>query len=316
MYILSSAELPAENQTKLKNAFPEETFVFCNNMDEASEFLLEANIIITYGEDLTENILDQASQLKWVMVIAAGIDKLPFEALNKRNILVTSAKGIHRAPMSEYVFMMLMLVYRQGKKLIENEKNKVWTRDIHMEEITGKSMLIAGTGVIGKEIAKVAKAFQMKTIGVSRSGRDISHFDKNIAREEMIHYLPEVDFVVSVLPSTPETKGFFQYEHFKAMQGHAVFINIGRGDTVRGEEILKAVRDKEIYHAVLDVFETEPLPSDDPFWEEENITVTTHLSGVSPHYHNRALDIFSENLKAFQEDRNELMNIVDTDKGY
>ncbi|RKL66498.1 D-2-hydroxyacid dehydrogenase [Salipaludibacillus neizhouensis] len=316
MNILSSAALPIENRKKLNKTFPEINFIFCESIEEAKDHLSTAEIIITYGDDLSENILNQTSNLKWVMVIAAGIDKLPFEALHKRDILVTSAKGIHKAPMSEYVFFMMMSVYRQGKRLIENEKNKVWTRDIQMEEITGKSLLIAGTGVIGQEIAKVAKAFQMKTIGVSRSGKTVNHFDKNITHKEMKTHLNEVDFVVSVLPSTSGTQGFFKYEHFEAMPNHAVFINIGRGDAVRAEDVLKAVQEKEIYHAVLDVFETEPLSSDHPFWEEENITVTTHLSGVSPHYFNRALEIFSENLKSFQEDGRELVNIVDTQKGY
>lgn len=316
MYILSSAKLPIENQLKLKEAFPEDTFIFCDNMQEAKEYLEEMDILITYGEDVSEEVLSNAPHLKWVMVIAAGIDKLPFEDLHKRGILVTSAKGIHKAPMSEYVLFMMLLTYKQGKILLENEKNKIWTRDIHMEEITGKTMLIAGTGALGEEIAKVAKAFDIKTIGVSRSGKTVNYFDYNITRDEMDKYFSEADFVVSILPSTPDTKGFFEYKHFELMANHTVFINIGRGDAVRGEDILKAIRNKEISHAVLDVFETEPLPLNHPFWEEENITVTTHLSGVSPHYHNRALDIFTENLKEYKKNGKALHNVVDTLKGY
>lgn len=316
MYILSSAELPKENMNRLKENFPEDTFIFCQDMEEAEAHLSEAEILITYGTDLSEELLSKAPFLKWVMVIAAGIDALPFEALYRRNILVTSAKGIHKAPMSEYVIFMLMLVYRQGKVLIENEKNKVWTRDIHMEEITNKTMLIAGTGILGKEIAKVAKAFNITTIGVSRSGNPVEYFDEIIVRDDMLDRLHEVDFVVSILPSTPETKSFFEYQHFKAMSNHAVFMNIGRGDVVSGDDVLKAVREKEIYHAVLDVFEEEPLDLESPFWDEKNITVTTHLSGVSPHYHNRAISIFIDNLKKYKKGSIKFTNVVDTLKGY
>lgn len=316
MYIVSSAELPTENMNKLKETFPEDAFIFCKDMKEAEEYLSKAEILITYGTDLSEELLSKAPSLKWIMVIAAGIDALPFEALYKRNILVTSAKGIHKAPMSEYVIFMLMLVYRQGKTLIENEKNKIWTRDIHMEEITDKTMLIAGTGILGQEIAKVAKAFNITTIGVSRSGKPVKYFDEIIVRDEMLQRLREIDFVISILPSTPETKGFFEYKHFKAMSNHAVFMNIGRGDVVREDDVLKAVREEEIHHAVLDVFEEEPLDLESPFWEEENITVTTHLSGVSPHYHNRAISIFSDNLKKYKKGSTELTNVVDTLKGY
>jgi len=316
LYILSSAELPIENKNKLKECFQEDTFVFCDDMQEAETYLSKAEVLITYGTDLSEELLSKASSLKWIMVIAAGIDGLPFGALHKRNILVTSAKGIHKAPMSEYVVFMLMFVYRQGKTLIENEKNKVWTRDIHMEEITNKKMLIAGTGILGKEIAKVAKAFNIKTIGVSRSGNPVDYFDEIIVKNQMEQRIKEVDFVISILPSTPETKGFFEYKHFKSMSNHAIFMNIGRGDVVKEEDVLTAVREKEIYHAVLDVFEEEPLDMESPFWEEENITVTTHLSGVSPHYHNRALNVFSENLKEYKRSGNNFINIVDTIKGY
>src|SRR5699024_1626255 len=122
LYILSSAELPIENKNKLKECFQEDTFVFCDDMQEAETYLSKAEVLITYGTDLSEELLSKASSLKWIMVIAAGIDGLPFGALHKRNILVTSAKGIHKAPMSEYVVFMLMFVYRQGKTLIENEK--------------------------------------------------------------------------------------------------------------------------------------------------------------------------------------------------
>ncbi|WP_152658084.1 D-2-hydroxyacid dehydrogenase [Oceanobacillus sp. CFH 90083] len=316
MKILASAELPQENQVHLNKIFPDDDFIFCNNMEEAEDYLADVEVLITYGTDLTEAVIQKAFKLKWIMVIAAGVDQLPFEELNKRGILVTSAKGIHKAPMSEYVFFVLMLVYRKGKVLIENEKNRVWTRDIHMEEITNKTMLIAGTGILGREIAKIAKAFQMRTIGVSRSGRQVEYFDTNITFKEMDTYLHEADFVVSILPSTPETKGFFQYKHFELMPKHAVFVNIGRGDAVSGEDVLKAIHEEEISHAVLDVFEQEPLPENHPFWEEKNITVTTHLSGVSPHYFDRALDIFSENLKKYKSKNNDMINIVDVKQGY
>ncbi|MGY4688566.1 D-2-hydroxyacid dehydrogenase [Salibacterium sp. K-3] len=315
MNILSTAALPLKNQNNLKETFPGDHFLFYDSITEAKTRIPEADIIITYGEDLDRHVLEEAQSLKWIMVIAAGIDKLPFHELSRRNIAVTSAKGIHKAPMSEYVFFMLMMVYRQGKQLIENEKNKVWTRDIYMDEITGRTMLIAGTGVIGREIARVANAFQMKTIGVSRSGSSLNEFDENITYGEMNDMLPEVDFVVSVLPSTSKTDNFFNYEHFRTLPEHAVFINLGRGNVVKGQDILKAIQNNEIYHAVLDVFEEEPLPAEHVFWEEESITVTTHLSGVSPYYHDRALEIFKQNFQKYK-DNQDLINVVDVTKGY
>ncbi|MFB5662483.1 D-2-hydroxyacid dehydrogenase [Alteribacillus sp. HJP-4] len=314
--ILSSAQLSEQHQQHLEKKYPGQVFIFCDSMNEAEEHLPDAEILITYGADLTEELLSKASKLKWIMIISAGIEKLPFNALEQRDIIVTSARGVHKAPSSEYVFFMLMLVCRQGKQLISNEADKIWTRNIHMEEITGKSILIAGTGAIGQEVARIAKAFQMRTYGVSRSGKTVEYFDKTLTHDEMDKYMPEVDFVISILPSTDETRGFFNYAHFQRMPRHAVFMNIGRGDAVKEEEILKAVHNQEIAHAVLDVFEVEPLPENHPFWEEEKITVTSHLSGVSPNYHTRALGIFEENLERYLSDHQDYINKIDTSKRY
>lgn len=314
--ILSAAKLSDKHKTKLNEKYPDETFIFCKSMDEAKQHLDKAEILLTYGEDLTIDLISQATQLKWIMVLSAGMDEMPFEAIHEKGILVTNARGIHKQPMAEYAIFSLLQVYRQGKQLTQNEAENNWDRSVRMKEITGKTMLIAGTGAIGQEVGRLAKAFQMKTYGISRSGSPVEYFDYNFTNESMEEVLPEADFIVSVLPSTSETKDFFTFEHFQMMPNHAVFLNMGRGDAVRGDDILKAIRDEEIAHAVLDVFETEPLPEDHPFWEEENVTVTPHLSGISPHYQTRALDIFETNLQTYLENSNDYVNKIDVTRGY
>ncbi|MBP1948097.1 D-2-hydroxyacid dehydrogenase [Virgibacillus litoralis] len=314
--ILSAAKLSDKHKTKLIEKYPDETFYFYKNMDEAKQHLAKAEILLTYGEDLTTDLISKAEKLKWIMVISAGMDQMPFEAIHEKGILVTNAKGIHKHPMAEYAIFSLLQVYRQGKQLIQNEAQNKWDRSVRMNEITGKTMLIAGTGAIGQEVARLAKAFQMKTYGISRSGKRVEYFDYNLVNESMVEVLPEADFIVSVLPSTSETKDFFTFEHFQMMPYHAVFLNMGRGDAVRGDDILKAVREEEIAHAVLDVFETEPLPENHPLWEEENVTVTPHLSGISPHYQTRALEIFETNLQVYKENSNNYVNKIDVTRGY
>ncbi|TMN22859.1 D-2-hydroxyacid dehydrogenase [Lentibacillus cibarius] len=316
MVILSSAKISEKHRKTLREHYPNATFIFCSNMDEAKHKIKHAEILITFGEDLSADIISQATNLKWIMVISAGIDQLPFEAINERGILVTNARGIHKVPMAEYAISMLLQVYRQEKQLIENEAAKKWDRSVRMKEITGKTILIAGTGAIGQEVARLAKAFRMKVYGVSRSGRDLEYFDKNFSQSKMETVLPEVDFVVSVLPSTPSTKGFFTYDHFKQMPNHAVFLNMGRGDAVRDDDIIRALQEGEIAHAVLDVFAEEPLPENDPRWTMENVTVTPHMSGISPHYQKRALEVFEENLKVYLQNRNDFVNRIDVTKGY
>ncbi|AIF42547.1 3-phosphoglycerate dehydrogenase [Virgibacillus sp. SK37] len=314
--MLFSAKISEKHQIRLKEAFPEQQFIMCSSMDEASAYLKAAEILVTYGEDLTPELIEHAAQLKWIMVLSAGMDRMPFDAIKAKGILVTNARGIHKTPMAEYAISMLLQVYRQAKILKEREKEHDWDRHVRMEELNGKTLLVAGAGAIGQEVARLAKAFQMKTIGLSRSGEQREHFDENYQSTELERLLPETDIVVSVLPSTKETREFYTYEHFRKLPKHAVFLNMGRGDAVKTEVILDAIRNKEIAHAVLDVFEEEPLPNDHPFWDEENITVTPHLSGISKLYQKRALDIFEENLKIYLQGKDDFVNKIDVSRGY
>lgn len=285
-------------------------------MGEATKQLAQTDILVTYGEDLSDGLIDQAKKLKWIMVISAGMDRMPLAAIEKRGILVTNARGIHQVPMAEFAISSILQVSRQTKQLYDNEKNHNWDRAVRMQEITGKKMLIAGTGAIGQEVARLAKAFNMKTYGVSRSGRTVEFFDKNVTADEMKMLLPEADFVVSVLPSTSETENFFTEGHFKLLPNHAIFLNMGRGNAVTGAVLLKAIQNGEIAHAILDVFEEEPLPSDHPFWDMEKVSVTPHLSGISPHYLTRALEIFEQNLRTYIKKGTDFKNKIDITRGY
>lgn len=316
MSILFTANIGESYQKKLISVFPEQEFIFARTIENAKKYLPQAEIIVTFGEDLSEKEIEQANQLKWIMIISAGMDKMPLDVIKKRNILVTNARGIHKIPMAEYVISMLLQVYRQEKVLISNEQNHVWDKSLKMLEITGSTMVIIGTGAIGQEVARLGKAFQMKTIGVSRSGKQVEYFDENVSTNKLDHVLPRADFVISVVPSTKETRELFTYNEFKLMQKEAVFLNMGRGDVVKEEDLLQALQQKEIAHAVIDVFNEEPLSENSPLWEESNITVTPHLSGVSTHYLRRALDIFKENLTSYIKGKDQFVNKIDVRRGY
>lgn len=317
MKIVSAIKrVPDEIQLRLQTRFPEATFIFCHGMGEAKYYLEEADVFITYGEDLDREKIQSAKKLKWIMVLSAGMDLMPFDEIAKRDILVTNVRGIHAQPMGEYAISMLLQVSRKAKTLIQQEENAEWSRRPVMNEISGRTMVLLGTGAIQQEVARLAKAFQMKTIGVSKSGKKKPHFDQAFPVQQLELVLPRADFVVAALPSTPDTKYLLEEKHFKVMPKRAIFLNMGRGDLVASEVILNAVRKKEISHAVLDVFEEEPLPEDHPLWREENVTVTPHLSGISPHYVPRGFDLFEKNLSVFISGDGELRNIIDPKRGY
>lgn len=316
MKIVFSATISERHQQRLKEQYPNHLFVFGNNIDEVDEDLSTAHVIVTYGGDLTEQHIHKATSLEWIMVISAGIDKLPFEAIAKRNIIVTNSRGVHAVPMSEYAISMLLHVSRQEAALLRNAEEKNWDRSVKMKEISGSTLVVLGAGTIGQEVARLAKAFQMTTYGVARTAKKADYFDDVVAIEQMKTVLAKADFVVAVLPSTPQTKGLLTKEHFAAMKEGAVFLNMGRGDLVKSEVVIGALEKGEIAHAVLDVFEEEPLPKDHPLWTVEGLTITPHLSGISPHYHRRALNIFTNNLERMNRGEKELENLIDLSRRY
>ncbi|RDW17430.1 D-2-hydroxyacid dehydrogenase [Oceanobacillus chungangensis] len=313
--ILFSAKISGKYQDALKQQFPHQQFVF-SNPDDITNYISDAEVFVTYGDDVNTNLITEAINLKWVASLSAGVEGSPFQLMKEKGILFTNSRGIHKIQMAEYAISMLLQVYRQSNVVRTNEINHKWDKSVRMQEITGKTMLIAGTGAIGEEVARLAKAFQMKTIGISRSGRKVENFDENYPIDDLDQLLPNVDFVVSVLPSTDDTKGIFASKQFKALPNHAVFLNMGRGDAVIDEDLLQAIKDNEIAHAVLDVFNEEPLPTGHAFWEEEKITITPHISAMSPNYVPRALEIFTTNLQTYVTGQGEYINVIDPNRGY
>ncbi|WP_053217143.1 D-2-hydroxyacid dehydrogenase [Virgibacillus senegalensis] len=318
MNIVSSAEIPQDMQNHFTATYPSHQFRFCNEMEEAKQYIGSADILLTYGEDLTDELIDQAASLKWIMVLSAGIDEMPFQAIKKKGIIVTNSRGIHKIPMAEYAIGMLLQVCRNTELFIDSQRSHQWARGERagLREISNKTMVIVGAGAIGQEVARLAKAFRMKTIGVSHSGTERSYFDEMYKPKDLTSILSTADFVVSVLPSTKETRGFFREEHFDKMRPSAIFLNMGRGDAVASETIIHALDRGKIAHAILDVFEQEPLPADHPFWDHEKVTMTPHVSGASPEYLPRAMDIFEENLEKYESGETVLVNTINLDRGY
>ncbi|WP_210367349.1 D-2-hydroxyacid dehydrogenase [Bacillus sp. REN3] len=310
-----SSLLPSESiREEVKKAFPEVRFEFHKGIKE--ELFLDAEVFITYGEDLTDELIFKTDKLKWIMVMSAGLEKMPFEACKTRGILVTNARGIHKIPMAEFTIGLMLQHVKQMKTIWENEKQQLWERKLPMGELYGKTLLILGIGAIGGEVARLAKAFNMKTIGVNRSGNMADWADEICTMENFGLALPEADFIVSVLPSTKETKHFLDSPHFDAMKDTCVFINIGRGDLVREDILLKVLKEKKIAHAYLDVFSSEPLPEGHPFWTMDNVTVTPHISSLTKNYLPRSFEIFNHNLHTYMNKGNDYLNVINLDRGY
>lgn len=314
MEVVFSFFPPADLREQLINEFPDCHFQFYRKISEAE--WKNAEVIVTYGEDLSEKIIHSSPRLRWIMVCSAGLEKLPFQAIKEKNILVTNAKGIHKIPMAEFTLGLMLQHAKRYPELADFEKQRVWNKKLPLQELAEKEVLVLGTGAIGSEIGRLSKAFRMKTSGVNRSGKPVDYFDRIYTFQDWNIALGMADFIVSVLPSTPETRYLLRENHFQTMKDTAVFINIGRGDLVEDKVLLNAAKQNQVAHIYLDVFEKEPLPPEHEFWTLNNITVTPHISAMSKNYLPRAFEILKHNLSTYITGRKDFWNVVDLDRGY
>ncbi|MET1012994.1 MAG: D-2-hydroxyacid dehydrogenase [Paenisporosarcina sp.] len=295
----------------LQNEFSNINFVFSTIKDEES--LKNAEIIVTYGEDITIDTLNKASSLKWLMVASAGLEKMPLKEIGERGIFLTNVRGIHKTPMAESV-MAHILALKRSLPWIYNQNS--WSRKSGSTELRGSTAIIIGPGAIGGEIGRLLQSFGVHTIGCTRSGKASTNMNEMISFNQLMEKLPLADLIISVLPSTVETRGLLNYQHFVQMKETAIFMNFGRGDVIKEEELIQAMSERQIEYAVLDVYETEPLTEVHPFWSMDHVIVSPHVSSHSSEYVPRALEIFKHNLSEWINETTDFQNVIDTEKGY
>jgi phosphoglycerate dehydrogenase-like enzyme len=237
--------------------------------------------------------------------------------MNASNLYLTSANGVHAYPISETIFGLMLALTRKIHTYVKNQQKKTW-HHAHMGlEMHGKTIGIIGVGTIGTETAKIAKAFGMRVLGVRHSGRPADYVDEMYTPDQLDQLLPICDYVVVTLPLTKETYQLFGADQFKQMKSSAFFINIGRGEIVVEADLIQALTEEAIAGAGLDVFQTEPLSSESPLWEMENVIVTPHTSGSTEHYNERVIEkILIPNLKAYLSGEIPPINLVNFSKGY
>lgn len=315
--IVSTAKMSERHQINLQEGYQMHNFFFYDNMEATPLDVLEqVEILVTYGEDLTSDLIKKMPKLKWIQVLSAGLELMPFKELIERRIQVTNAKGIHRVPMAEYTMSMILQLTRKHYSFYDNQKEGVWDRSLRVDEVYGKTLGILGLGAIGSEIAKRAQAFGMRVLGMRRSEGDApAYVDELISFKQKEKLFRESDYLVVLLPLTQHTANFVGNEELQMMKTSAYLINIARGQVVDEESLLQALREEKIAGAVLDVFTEEPLPADHPFWKTERLILTPHVSGRSPYYMQRAIEIFRENLSKYPQS-GDMINVIQLDKGY
>lgn len=316
MLVLTTTRLTDGIEQELIQEFGEIRFIFKENIEAADNHLEEADILLTFGSDIRREHIEKATKLKWIMVLSAGINQMPLGEIRERKILLTNVRGIHKTQMAEYALAMLLNHYQNLITYYKRQQEKVWDKSIKRREITGRTLTVVGAGSIGSELARLAKAFHMKTIAVTNSGGERPYFDQVYQNDQIKEALEQADFIVSILPETEKTKGYYSKDHFKWMKQSAIFLNMGRGSAVTENVLLQALNDNEIEHAILDVTPIEPLPRESQLWSHKKVTLTPHISGGSEQYIPRAVALFRESLMEFLETGTVSINKINIDKGY
>ncbi|MBB6732438.1 D-2-hydroxyacid dehydrogenase [Cohnella zeiphila] len=301
-----------EQEKEIAAAAPGWKAVFAKPSDIDAALLREAEVVCGWHA-VVENALAGGgdSRLRWVQTGSAGVDNVPLTELEKLGVTVTTASGVHPGPMAETAFAMLLSFTRNLHLSVRKQTERKWERFENYGELRGRTIGIVGAGQIGSEVARLAQAFGMRTLGVRRSGAAAAFFDRMTAMDGLDDVLAESDIVVNILPGTPETQRLFDAQRFARMKPDALFVNIGRGSSVDTDALVDALREGRLGGAGLDVFDPEPLPADHPLWEMDNVIVMPHIGGMTDHYKDRLAALFIENLQDYLKNGAPSRNVVD-----
>jgi phosphoglycerate dehydrogenase-like enzyme len=236
------------------------------------------------------------------------------------DVIVTTASGVHAAPLTEFVFAALL---DRAKRL---DDLKAWQREHRWQrftggELAGQTMAIVGPGRIGSRIARVAKAFEMTVWALGRRYEPERAAELGVDRlfppDGLLEMLGGADVVVLIAPHTDETERLIGERELAAMRPGATVVNIARGAVVDEAALVAALRSGQLGYAVLDVFETEPLPPDSPFWELPNVLVSPHCSANAPSENRKITDLFIHNLRRWADGRiDEMHPVLDMERLY
>jgi phosphoglycerate dehydrogenase-like enzyme len=292
---------------------------------EVGEAVLD-DIEIVAGWADPEQVVRMAN-VRWVQHWAAGVDGFVTRpALVEKDYVLTNGSGIHAVPISEHILALLLAFGRRLHCAVRAQTEHRWDKPLEagcdapcrddIFELPGSTMVLVGVGAIGERTAKIAATLGVRVIGVRRDPTQPAQgVARMVAPDALLDVLPEADFVVLTVPLTAETRGMIGEAELRAMKAGAIIVNIGRGGTIQEDVLIRALREGWIGGAGLDVFETEPLPEDSPLWEMENVIVTAHYAGHNPHYDERALNIFLDNLRRYVTGT-PMHNVVDQAAGY
>jgi phosphoglycerate dehydrogenase-like enzyme len=295
---------------RLHAEFPALQFALAHGASEVTDDLADIDVLICFGIEARDYIFARATRLKWIQSLATGVDHFLNCPSLKPDVLITSGRGIHGPAMREQVVYLMMAVSRDAMRQAEDKKAHFWERRL-WSTLHGKTAVIVGVGIVGIATGELLKAFGMRVVGVTRTPRKLAAFDEMVPTARLADAAHSADYLINVLPASADNIALFDAKVFSAMKRTAYYISAGRGQTVDEGALLTALRERRIAGAGLEVFQTEPLPADSPFWDLPNVFITPHVGGYIIEYEDFILPLIVDNMLRFPNDRqSEMHNIV------
>ena len=289
---------------------------FVNNEDEIGDDFKDAEVIYGFGLKTAAASKD----LKWLCVPSAGVDYLlkPGVFAN-RDCIITNSAGAYGVSIAEHIIMVSLMMMRQMNVIYKSSIQGIWANKLPQRSLKDCRITVLGTGDIGRNFAKRARAFDPKSIiGVNRSGRcNEGAFDRIAKIDELDNVLKESELLVMCLPDTDETKGILSKERLALLPKGAYIVNVGRGSAIDEDALADRLESKDLSGAALDVFASEPLPENSRLWKIDNLIITPHVAGnLTLRYTlDRNVEMFVEDLVNYAKNR-PLKHQIDKNRGY
>ncbi len=310
MYILIATPDAGDYKKDLEPRFPEIPMYAVISEEDIRHHVEKMDILVTIFR-VSDELLKQAVNLKWIQALTTGVNYIINRPSLRKEVIVTSCRGIHGPQMSEMAFLLMLALNRNFPQVVRNQDQRIWER-WPGKLLYQKKIGILGVGVIGEEIARKCKAFGMTVFGMDIVRREIDSVDFFYGPEDLPQVAKEVDYLILVAPSTPETLKIVGTKVLSSMKPTAFLINIARGELVDEEALIQALETGEIAGAALDALSMEPLPKDHPLWRTRNVIITPHVGGMSDIYREQVMPIIEENLRRFlRGERRNLINYIE-----
>ncbi|MBI2170894.1 MAG: D-2-hydroxyacid dehydrogenase [Chloroflexi bacterium] len=294
-------QLPREQWSLFRQVYESGPKAVATGPREMAPFFAEADIIICMG--MPHGSVKWTPRLKWVQAWSAGVDHMQGSGIIEAGIPVTTLAGANAAPVAEHALMMMLMLAKNMKGFMENARSHTWRPTPEVDELGGRTVGIVGLGAIGRHVANLSRAFDMRVLAIRRSAasrqRDTQGVDELLPPADLPYLLKESDFILLSLPLSKETEKLIGEGELRSMKRTAHLINVARGEVVDEPALIQALKEGWIAGAGLDVFTTEPLEPESPLWDMPNVLMTSHRAGRTLRLEERQARMFEGNLDRF-----------------